>query len=431
MAMIPQIRLVQIKNYKSLASLSVKLEPFTVFVGPNGSGKSNFIDALAFVQECLSETLDLAVNRRAGMGAILNRLEDPQYVHIPPYHLSDHDKKERFAKSLDAATTVGFRFILDLGENRKADYSMDLAMMEWGAFFVARERCVVENAEGHREQFEVRAGQFVKEIKGIAPFLSYERLALYAAAATETFKPVFDFLYSMRFYAVVPERLRELQDPDLGYFLKRDGSNAAAVLRNLKRYGLRQADAVGRLVQLMSQIAQNISGIDDHQVGTQETLSFTQEIGLAKPQKFAALNMSDGTLRAFGVLLAVYQPNWLSVVGIEEPEATIHPALLEMIMEVLMDAAAERQILVTTHSPEFLDQKALLDSQIRVVEWKNGRTLIAPASPDDRQIIRERLSTPGELLRMNELDPDADEAERAGTDVDLFGEPFPDVGTSP
>jgi AAA15 family ATPase/GTPase len=54
--MIPRIRLVQIKNYKSLAAVSVELEPLTVFVGPNGSGKSNFLDALAFVQECLSET---------------------------------------------------------------------------------------------------------------------------------------------------------------------------------------------------------------------------------------------------------------------------------------------------------------------------------------------------------------------------------------
>ena len=47
--MVPRIRMVQIKNYKSLADVSVELEPFTVFVGANGSGKSNFIEALAFV----------------------------------------------------------------------------------------------------------------------------------------------------------------------------------------------------------------------------------------------------------------------------------------------------------------------------------------------------------------------------------------------
>jgi len=51
--MVPCIQQVQIRNYKSIAQISVNLELFTVLVGPNGAGKSNFIDALAFVQECL------------------------------------------------------------------------------------------------------------------------------------------------------------------------------------------------------------------------------------------------------------------------------------------------------------------------------------------------------------------------------------------
>ncbi len=65
--MVPRIRMVQIKNYKSLAAVSVELEPFTVFVGANGSGKSNFIDALAFVQESLSESVEIAFKRRGGL----------------------------------------------------------------------------------------------------------------------------------------------------------------------------------------------------------------------------------------------------------------------------------------------------------------------------------------------------------------------------
>jgi predicted ATPase len=71
--MIPRIRLVQIKNYKSLADVSVELGPFTVLVGPNGSGKSNFVDALSFVQECLSESITLAFQRRGGMFAAHHR----------------------------------------------------------------------------------------------------------------------------------------------------------------------------------------------------------------------------------------------------------------------------------------------------------------------------------------------------------------------
>jgi predicted ATPase len=79
--MIPSIHQVQIKNYKSIAQVSVNLERFTVFVGPNGSGKSNFIDALAFVQECLSESIELAFKNRGGIAAV-RRISAGHPTHI-------------------------------------------------------------------------------------------------------------------------------------------------------------------------------------------------------------------------------------------------------------------------------------------------------------------------------------------------------------
>ena len=97
--------------------------------------------------------------------------------------------------------------------------------------------------------------------------------------------------------------------------------------------------------------------------------------------------MSDGTLRVLGLLLAVGQPT-PSLVGIEEPEATVHPAIIEMIMEVLLDASNEKQVLITAYSPEVLDYKELNESSIRVVVSENGRTVIAPASEADKKIIR-------------------------------------------
>ena len=422
--MIPRIRMVQIKNYKSLRSVSVQLEPFTVFVGPNASGKSNFIDALGFVQECLTTSLELAVNNRGGMQVILSRLEHPTPVQIPPPDLTEKEKLERLERSVEAASAIGFRLDLDLGKGQRADYSVSIALSPWRGFVVARERCVVVSDQGEKKQFEVRAGKFVHEIKGIAPVPLPDRLALYAASATEAFRPVYDFLCSMRFYSIWPDKLREPQEPDIGIYLKRDGSNAAAVLRNFYRYGPAQTDFRDRLIGLMAQVCQGLEWVQPDSAGTKEIVWFRQDIGLQNLAEFESISMSDGTLRALGLLLAVYQASQPRVVGIEEPEATIHPALTEMIMEVLIDASNERQILITTHSPDILDQKELKDNQIRVVTWRNGRTLVAPASEDDRKSIRDRLSTPGELLRIDELDPDLKEAERSAAQVDLFGEPF-------
>lgn len=130
--------------------------------------------------------------------------------------------------------------------------------------------------------------------------------------------------------------------------------------------------------------------------------------------------MSDGTLRALGLLLAVYQPGDVSVVAIEEPEATVHPAVMELIVEVLMDAANECQVLVTTHSPDILDYKALSDEHLRVVTVEQSRTLICPLAQSSRDAVRNRLYTPGELLRADELNPDISEAKKRAEQLDLF-----------
>jgi predicted ATPase len=221
---------------------------------------------------------------------------------------------------------------------------------------------------------------------------------------------VYDFLTSMRFYSIVPNRLREPQEPDSGDSLKRDGSNAAAVLKRL------MAEAGGReryerLCRLISRVVEGIKKVEYHAMGQKETLQFKQDVGRKSPWTFDAANMSDGTLRVLGILLAVYQPGRHSLVAIEEPEATVHPAATELIVEVLMDAAHERQVLLTTHSPDILDHKDLKDNQIRVVTMERGCTVIAPIAESSRRAIREHLYTPGELLRSDELNPDVDAVE--------------------
>lgn len=395
--MIPCIQQVQIRNYKSIAQIAVNLEPFTVLVGPNGAGKSNFIDALAFVQECLSESIELAFKNRGGIAAV-RRISAGHPTHIT------------------------IRFLLNLHAELFADYVFEIAAKPKEKFSVARERCVVQKLMGESHSFEIKDGKFTTEIPGIRPKVAPDRLALFAASATDEFRPVYDFLTSMRFYSIVPIRLRELQEPDAGDFLKRDGSNAAAVLKRLQEetQGNGHYD---RVCRLLSRVVDGIKKVEYRDLGQKETLQFKQDVGLEHPWTFNALNMSDGTLRVLGLLLAVYQPGPYSVVAVEEPEATVNPAVAEVVVEVLMDAAKQKQVVLTSHSPDILDYKELTDTQIRVVTMDHGRTLIAPISQAGREAIRERLYTPGELLRSGELNPDLKAAEDAAQQLDLFGPP--------
>lgn len=391
--MIPHIREVQIRNYKSIGQAVVHLNSFTVLVGPNGSGKSNFVDSLAFVQQCLSDSIELAFKARGGIGSVRRR-------------------------SGGHPTHIGLRVKLALSSSAIADYSFEIAAKQGERFRVAKERCVVDDAFGKLHRFSVANGEFVEEIPGIRPRVSPDRLALFAASATEEFRPVYDFLSSMRFYSIVPERLRDLQEPDAGVALNVNGSNSAAVLKRLHD---ENPTNYNRVCNILSRVVQGVESVEYKSIGQMETLQFRQDVGLKDPWSFDALNMSDGTLRMLGVLLAVYQPGLSSLIAVEEPEATVHPAVAEIITSVLMDASKKVQIVATTHSPDILDHKDLIDEKIRVVTKQHGRTLIAPISAASRAAIRKNLYTAGELLRIDELNPDIEFAEAANKQLNLFG----------
>lgn len=88
-----------------------------------------------------------------------------------------------------------------------------------------------------------------------------------------------------------------------------------------------------------------------------------------------------------------------------------------------LDAAKRSQVVVTTHSPDVLDYGSLPDGAIRVVAKTARGTAIAPVANSSREAIRQRLYSPGELLRSDELNPDLSAAEALSQAEDLFGEP--------
>ena len=110
---------------------------------------------------------------------------------------------------------------------------------------------------------------------------------------------------------------------------------------------------------------------------------------------------SDGTLRLLGLLVALYQQApGLKV--IEEPELTIHPGALAYIAELMEEVATERMsLLVTTHSPDFLDLVPV--NSIRAVEMTDGGTIAGLVAEDQRNAVTKKLFTPGELHSMEGL----------------------------
>ena len=397
--MIGKITQVEIKNYRSLAAVRVRLGKLTFLVGPNGAGKSNFLDALRFVSDALNTTPANAFRDRGGIDAVRRRSSGH------PRHFG---------------TTLHF----ELDSGRKGTYAFEVAAAKQGAFTIKQEACQVDNGAGQNPSlFDIRQGKFYKLPKGIMPKIEKDRLALAAVGASPEFSEVFELLSKMQFYNLVPDRIRELQDPDPGMVLHRDGGNAAAVLLQIERVNKAIYE---RVCDLLGAVVPGTTKVKHSPIGPKETLQFWQDVGDKFPWKFEATNMSDGTLRVLGVLLSIYQQPSLPLVGIEEPESTVHPGAAEVLVDIFRDGTAHSQIVITTHSPDILDDKDITDDDIRVVGIHKGITTIQELNDELRKAIRERLCTAGELLRSGALEPTVEPSSDDSGQLELFEWRTPD-----
>ena len=97
-------------------------------------------------------------------------------------------------------------------------------------------------------------------------------------------------------------------------------------------------------------------------------------------------------------MLALYQtPSKLSLV-FEEPENAIFPGALSLLADEFKAAPRENrgQVILTTHSPILLDSFDV--DSVRAVDMHDGSTLVARVAKEQRQAVKDRLLTTGELL---------------------------------
>jgi predicted ATPase len=395
------IQRVVLRSYKSISKCDIHLQPLTYLVGQNGAGKSNFLDALHFVRDALTGTLDNALSERGGLDEVRRRSRGH------PNH-------------------IGIRLEFRLPDGREGWYAFSIGAMASGGYEVQSEDCIITGI-GKGPFFRIAKGLLRSSSEATFPSVTHDRLALVAASGLTAFRPVFDALTAMGFYNLNPKVMRELQKPQDGRLLKPVGENIASVIGHLKRVAPERLMAIREYLQ---SVVPTVQGLERKAIGPMETLEFRQDVaGSEHPWRFLAQNMSDGTLRALGVMTALLQSNVdysPTLIGIEEPETALHPAASAALREVLVEASRHTQVLVTSHSPDLLDDQDIDADSILSVISEGGETKIAPLDEASRQVLREHLFSAGELLRLNQLAPDRKNIEQqSATQTELFGEVRP------
>jgi predicted ATPase len=393
----PFLTRVVLRNYKSIGVCDVRLGALTYLVGVNGSGKSNFLDALHLVRDALMNSLDNALNERGGLNEVRRR----SYGH--PTHF-------------------GIRLEFVLPDGRQGYYAFNIGALLGRGYEVQTEECVI-GGKGKGPFYKIERGELKESSEDAFPAVVSDRLALVSVSGLAVFRPVFDALTAMGFYNLNPKLMREPQKPQDGRLLKSAGENIVSVIGHLERVAPEQLAKIQEYLQI---VVPMVHGVERKQIGPLETLQFRQDMAGAKhPWHFLAQNMSDGTLRALGVLTALFQANRDSsplLVGIEEPETALHPAASAVLREALHMASHQTQIIVTSHSPDLLNDRAIAPEHFLAVVSEGGETRIGPLDEASRSVMRDQLFSAGELLRLNQLAPDREHLDaQSQRQAELFG----------
>jgi len=122
---------------------------------------------------------------------------------------------------------------------------------------------------------------------------------------------------------------------------------------------------------------------------------------LNKPQ--SAANLSDGTLRFLYLLTILANPKPPSLIAIDEPETGLHPSMFPIIADFATEASQRSQIMITTHSPEFLSAFGKTQPTTTVAQWHDGQTELRVLCEEKLQSWLKEYSL-GELYRSGELE---------------------------
>ncbi|MGQ4517112.1 AAA family ATPase [Streptomyces sp. DW26H14] len=388
----PLITRVRVENYKSIAHCDVTLGPFTVLLGLNAAGKSNFLDALRFVRDSLMDGPGEAVAERGGWGEVVRRVPEPTTsctialeFYLPAF--PPHDRQP----------WVG-SYEITLAPPNPTRPGRDAE----SGVHIQREFCEMSRPgiqdEAGTERFEVRDRPATGHRKS--------RLELARMADTEPFFKLHGALSDMFFYSPDLSRLRAARPntPTAG-MLREDGSglgSALAVLGEQQRARISQY--LGAIVPGVVEVGPTDPSADY----IAARIDFTTD-GQAEPHIFRAESMSEGTIRAIGLLTALFQQDardgWIPLIAVEEPELALHPLAAGALYDALTEASEHVQVLATTQSAELFDRKEADLSAIRVVAAEHGVTVIGEVDPASRSIVADGLATTAELLRSDQLRP--------------------------
>lgn len=409
------IQQIKIEGYRSLKDVTWTPGKLNLLVGPNGSGKSNVLRCLELISQTAQGRLQQAVaeaggiipllwDHRAGKAGWKLRI-DP--VDPRPDRLED---ALTYSLKMEGTGSSAYQIIEDSLGNWQA-YERGEVQSPYWIFARTADRAYIYDMhqQAFASQSEVPGGNGPYTIEPESPHhpegFDLNESLLATISGFHNVIPVF----SRREL----EAWRICHDVNVARGAPMRSSATTQVTRKLKPDGSNLAPFLHTLYDGNREFrAQIDEGMCAGFGAEYDKLTFTpaaaQQIQLgvlwkSSSDPHTAPELSDGTLRYLFLLAVLADPDPPSVIAIDEPETGLHPSMLPVIAEYAEVASQHTQVILTTHSPEFLDAFSEMAPNVTVCQWEEGETSLHAVDEDALAKWLEHYRL-GDMFTRGELD---------------------------
>lgn len=335
-----RIEYLRVENYRALRSMELDhITPLTVLLGPNGSGKSTVFDVFNFLSECFQFGLRRAWDRRGRFRELRTRGSTGKLL----FHL-------RYRETSDSQPAT---YHLEIDETSSGPIVSD-EWLRWrrvatggGApykilSFQNGRGWVISGEQPERNDSKVRERLDEPEMLAVSTLGRLGKNPRVAALRR------FITNWYVSYLSVDDTRGQPEAGPQER--LSKTGDNLANVIQYLKE---QHPDRLARIFEALKRRIPRLESVLSESMPDGHLLLRIKDAPFTEP--ILARFASDGTLKMLAYLLVLYDPVPPQFIGIEEPENFLHPRLLADLGEECREATARSQLLVTTHSPFFLN----------------------------------------------------------------------------